>query len=345
MIRNYCLILIFWLFCSSLSAALTLREKISSLLVLGVSNPSVSDVKVEQVLNESVGGVFFVGSKFSSDSMRAYVQFLQENTELPFIIAVDQEGGRVQRLKEAPFMRPAAADLASRSSVMKTYHEAHRVGEALQKIGVNMLLGPCVDVAEPKDLGVIGDRSFSSNPMAVSKYAFAVFKAYDALNLISVPKHFPGHGITLQDSHYTLPFIPSASMKRFYRDLYPFSVLSQLNVPVIMVGHLIIESLDRDFPASLSSSLIEDVLKQQLGFKGIVMSDDLSMGALKKWSLEQRCLLAFKAGCDVLLLQARPSQLKNCLDFLETAVKKGRLSEKQLDVSYQRLQRLRQTFL
>jgi beta-N-acetylhexosaminidase len=221
--------------------------------------------------------------------------------EPPLWIAVDQEGGRVARLGP-PFLKaPPARLLGQIDDVLLTRDVGRVLGEQLAQLGFNLNFAPVLDVDSNPDNPVIGDRAFSSDPEKVSRHAAAFAAGLAQAEVASCGKHFPGHGDTLQDSHFALPVLPHDRARLDRVELAPFAALSG-NLPSIMTAHVVFQSIDPSRPGTLSRDVIE-VLRRQLGFNGVVFSDDLEMKAVSEtYGVAQAACLAIEAGCDQVLI-------------------------------------------
>jgi beta-N-acetylhexosaminidase len=214
----------------------------------------------------------------------------------PFAISVDQEGGRVARLREPHFRNfpPArqmdTADLQAIGRAM---------GEQMASVGINLDFAPVLDVQESLE-GVIGARSFGGDPDLVARRALAWLEGLELAGVAGCVKHFPGHGDGSCDSHVDLPI---ADRRTRERHLPPFARAVEAGVRAVMVGHLMVESLDPDLPATLSNRIVSGVLRQQMGFDGVVFTDDMQMGAITRgWGIGEAAVMAVRAGCDALLV-------------------------------------------
>ena len=189
-------------------------------------------------------------------------------------------------------------------------------------LSVSNALAPVVDVGQGPG---IGDRSFSNDPQSVIRNAGAVISGFEQAGVLPVLKHFPGHGRASQDSHFGLPTTPSIESLREV-DLLPYQELLK-DSHAVMVGHLVVPSLTGDLPASLSSAAIEDLLRNELSFNGLVLTDSLGMGAISdRWSIPEAAVMALSAGVDIIMI-SDPSQVSTLLDWLEESLEVGELKE------------------
>jgi len=282
-----------------------------------------------------LGGVVVLGSP--SASIRADITRFQKRSLFgPGIIAVDEEGGRVQRLSELTSYVPSARKVASTLNVDQARQLASEHAHAIGELGFTMNLAPVADLDFSR---AIGDRSFGRDANVVAAFAMATADGILEAGLVPVLKHFPGHGRGT-DSHYGLPVIPTVKVLE-HHDLVPFVEASERKDIPIMVGHLVVEGLTQGQPASVSSAAINGLLRSEIGFKGLVMTDALNMKAITE-SLNdaEAAEMSLAAGVDLVML----SSLKETSDVLERVVeatRSGRISEKSINESFLRVMNTR----
>jgi beta-N-acetylhexosaminidase len=232
----------------------------------------------------------------------------------PFpLIAVDQEGGRVERFKDPPFTRfPPARACSLFCCRNETVAEA--VGAAiaaeLRAVGIDMNFAPVLDVDSNPRNPVIGDRAFSEDPTGAAALGIAFAKGSLSRGVLPVGKHFPGHGDTSADSHKELPIVRAGRQTLLRRELLPFRRAAQAGIPALMTAHVMYPALDRALPATLSRKILHDLLRERMRFRGAVFSDALEMKAIAdRYGLGEAAVLAVAAGCDVVLVcRGEPAQ-------------------------------------
>jgi beta-N-acetylhexosaminidase len=232
----------------------------------------------------------------------------------PFpLIAVDQEGGRVERFKDPPFTRfPPARACSLFCCRNETVAEA--VGAAiaaeLRAVGIDMNFAPVLDVDSNPRNPVIGDRAFSEDPTGAAALGIAFAKGSLSRGVLPVGKHFPGHGDTSADSHKELPVVRAGRQTLLRRELLPFRRAAQAGIPALMTAHVMYPALDRALPATLSRKILHDLLRERMRFRGAVFSDALEMKAIAdRYGLGEAAVLAVAAGCDVVLVcRGEPAQ-------------------------------------
>lgn len=338
-------------FISLLGTDLTIEEKVGQLLFVHFRGESFDD-KMEKALSElHPGGIIyfpFANGLTDFTKITALSTALQSKSQIPLFIAADQEGGRV-----AFYPFPAQREQAG----LPIYELTLGMGKILNNLGINLNLSPVVDVDSNPNNPVIGNRSFSNDAATVIKCAQEAIRGYKESGIFCCLKHFPGHGDTDTDSHLGLPVINKSLEDLNKVELAPFYQLhNQTNF--IMTAHLLVPALDEHNPATLSSKTLRDLLRNQWGYKGIILSDSLIMRALTPdpLKLKETALHAFNAGCDMLLICGRirnedgsyyepsPAEYLDVHNYLVTCVKNGIISEERLNESVDRILNLKKKY-
>ena len=267
---------------------------------------------------------------------------LHDAAAAPLLLGVDQEGGRVTRLP-APFLvPPAAATLGTLKDEALTKDLARAVGHELRAAGFTWNLAPVVDVNTNPRNPIIGDRAFSHDPDRVARLGAATIDGFTDVGILATAKHFPGHGETAADSHLTLPESPQPSARWRAVEFVPFRRAIQAGVPTVLVAHLSCPALDPETPSSLSRPIITGILREELGFDGVVVSDDLEMAAIAgRFAIGEAAVRFFEAGGDLALICHDPGRQQAAMAAVEAAVRSRRLSEARLADSLGRIARLR----
>ncbi|OCW87097.1 glycoside hydrolase family 3 N-terminal domain-containing protein [Gordonia sp. SMJS1] len=314
-------------------AKLSVRQKLAQLIVVGVTGAADAQQIVE---NEEIGGIF-VGSWTDKAILTSGAAArISQNSPIPLMVTVDQEGGRVSRLSALGIDHASARELAQTKTPEQVRAIAADVGRKLKRLGVTVDFAPVADVSDESDNEVIGDRSFSNDPEVVTEYAGAYAAGLADAGITPVYKHFPGHGHGSGDSHLGVVTVPSLAELQD-SDLVPFrTLLRDPGTAGAMVGHLIVPGLTRGLPASISRPAIQ-MLRTGVGydgprFDGVIYSDDLSgMAAISaQYPIEQAVEKFILAGGDVALWLST-DRVGSVLDNLERAVSAGRLAPARLD--------------
>ena len=260
------------------------------------------------LLEENVGGVILFSRNY--ESPQQIIELVQEIRNLkspPLLVAVDQEGGRVQRLRDGFTLIPAMRkigrlyEMNAKTALKVSETAGWIIGAELRSVGIDLSFAPCVDL----DWGVssvIGDRSFHKNKFAVENLAYHFSKGMRESGMSPVAKHFPGHGAVATDSHEDLP-VDRREFSELLDDIYPYESLIRKNtVPAVMMAHIIYKEAD-NLPASISEYWMKNHLRHQLNFNGVIFSDDLSMHALRNYGdTVTRADKALRSGCDMILI-------------------------------------------
>lgn len=275
--------------------------------------------------------------------MEEFIQDLQQtsisSSGIPLFISIDQEGGRVKRIKQGitDFPGNMAFGVVEDKELM---NDAARIlGIQLRLLGVNMNLAPVLDVNNNPRNPVINTRSFGSDPDIVSMMGIAYIKGLQDSKCISVGKHFPGHGDTDKDSHITLPEI-SYNIERLQKvEFIPFVEAINEEVECIMTAHISFPSiLNNNLPATLSDKFLNEILRKKMKFNGLIITDDLEMKAISEMmNIGEAAVKSIKAGADIVLISSHGNDLKKVARAIKEAVKSGYLSQERIDISVKRI--------
>ena len=324
---------------------MTLDEKIGQMIIISYRSPSLDSTLKKAVEEVKPGGIILFAENMSSyDGTIKFIKDVKALSSIPMFISIDEEGGRVQRLINVKGVSisnvPNMLSVGEKNDLDLTYNVGKLIAEELRVFGINMDFAPDIDVLTNPDNTVIGNRSFGSDKELVAKHGISLAKGLEDNGVIAVYKHFPGHGNTAVDSHYSLPVLDLTKEALEEVDVYPFKEAIKNNASVIMIGHLAVPYLtDNKDPASLSKTLITGYLKNNLGYKGLVITDALDMGALTNYySANEICGKAVEAGVDILLA---PSSSRVCLKSVQDAIKNGKITEEQIDESVKKILKLK----
>ncbi|MEO0336709.1 MAG: beta-N-acetylhexosaminidase, partial [Pseudomonadota bacterium] len=268
----------------------------------------------------------------------AQIEAIQE-TGLPLLFMVDQEGGQVARIKTQP-ASPSALAMGRTANSELIKKIGYTTGKLLEAIGVNMNLAPVLDVANPSEKHFIGNRAFSGDPSAVAQYGVAFSKGLVEAGVIPTAKHFPGHGGTRQDSHKVKAKKMDSLNELLQRDLLPFAEYSKIpNTKALMVAHVAYPNLDPSgLPATFSKPIITNLLRDQLAYNGIVITDDLEMsGAAGVGGVGQRAVHAVKAGVDMIMVAWSLKKQRLVKTALLDAIRSGEISKDRINDSLRRI--------
>jgi beta-N-acetylhexosaminidase len=319
----------------------SLEFQVSQLLLVGFWGATATRRSAGLVQRDVGGLVLFRRNIRSLPQLRRLLDQLQARADVPLEIAVDEEPGRVARLAGLIPGAPSARELG-RLPTSTVYAYGLRIGRGLAGAGITTDLAPVLDVTGAGRLSVIGDRSFGDDPDTVSRAGIAFEKGLTAGGVTTVGKHFPGHGRTTIDSHRVLPVVDVSVSRLTTWDLRPFARAVDHGLPGVMVGHLLIRRLDPRLPASLSPAVVGRLLRGQLGFRGLAVTDALEMGAIQaSWDLPTAAELAVRAGIDQVLISERDDLVPAVVDRLTDAVEAGRLSRARVREAFLRVERFK----
>jgi beta-N-acetylhexosaminidase len=341
-------------------AAVSLNDKIGQMVLVGFrgmkldsSNPILADIRERRI-----GGIVLFDFDVPSQSpvrniespsqVRDLTAALIEASPFPLLIAVDQEGGKISRLKEK-FGFPATVSqqsLGTSDDIVATRKSAEETAKTLAECGFNINFSPVVDLNINPENPVIGgrERSFSADPAVVTKHAIEVIKAHHARGILTTLKHFPGHGSSKNDSH--LGFVDVTETWR-HTELEPYEKIIAAGLSdTVMTAHIFNSKLDTSLPATLSGRTIDGLLRDELRFDGVVISDDMQMKAISaRYGFEEAILLAIGAGVDILAFANNsvfdPDVAASTIGIIRKAVRDGKVGEERIDRSYARIIRLK----
>jgi beta-N-acetylhexosaminidase len=302
-------------------------------VIFGLSGPELTaDERAFFGECQPAGYILFKRNIIDRAQLRALTDSLRDisgRADIPILI--DQEGGRVARMQPPVWPAfPAGAvfdalyDISAMTAIEAARVNAHALALTLTEVGINVNCAPLLDVRVPETHAAIGDRAMGSDPMRVAALGRAILDGLQAGGVVGVVKHMPGHGRALVDSHHELPRV-SATREELEQDFSPFRSLN--NAPMGMTGHIVFDAYDRDLPATMSPTIISDVIRGNIGFDNLLMSDDLDMNALSG-DIASRAEACIVAGCDIAL---------NCWGRMDEMI---RIADRLPDISVQAGERL-----
>jgi beta-N-acetylhexosaminidase len=330
----------------SLVDRMSVPELVGQMFVVSVGGTQ-PDYYVEKMVRErNIGGVILFGYNMEGEAqvrnLTTSLQRLSMRTEpaVPLFVAVDQEGGEIS---SAPWVspQPAAAEIGLRGDPAEARAVAEQIGTELMRAGVNTNFAPVVDTGFG---AAIGARSYGEDPRLVSEMGAASVEGFEAAGIAASAKHFPNHGPALTDSHEELPVIDHGMRTIESYDLPPFRAAVEAGVPMVMAGHLLYPAVDPERPASLSPEWIE-VLRADLGFDGVVVTDDLAMaGASGGGTPDRAAVRAVEAGADLLVVSSPPQRQADAYDAVVAAVESGEIPEEEVRASVRRLLEVKKNY-
>jgi beta-N-acetylhexosaminidase len=338
-------------------SSLTLREKIGQLLNVGFRGctPAECGLIVRDIRELNLGGVILFDQEMADPTtkrrniespaqVRNLVSYLQQQARIPLLVSIDQEGGRVNRLKPVYGFPESISheELGRLNDPATTYRHATATAQTLAGLGLNLNLAPVVDLDAHPDNPIIKGkgRSFSADPQIVARHAAEFVRAHRDHHVLTCAKHFPGHGSATGDTHLGLVDVTQTWHER---ELIPFQqLIAAGQSDAIMTAHVFNAKLDPAHPATLSRAVITGILRERLGFDGVISSDDMEMKAISsRYGLENSVPAAIEAGLDVLCfgnnLSYDPDIARKASDILVRAVESGSIPEQRIDQSCRRV--------
>jgi beta-N-acetylhexosaminidase len=339
--------LLFSLLLPFVAPAADLKTEIAQMLVVGFEG----DDGVRAVRDHHVGGVILFDRNIQSPEQLRRLTDELKKIDSTLIISIDQEGGYVNRLKESKGFPASvsAARLGRLNDPETTRRAAATMAATLKQAGINVDFAPCVDLNLNPRNPVIGavERSYSADPEVVVKHAGIVLEELQKQGIAGCLKHFPGHGSSTKDTH-----VSAADVTQTWRpaELEPYKALARRS-PMVMTSHIFNSNLDPDYPATMSHKILTGILREQIGFRGVIITDDLAMGAMvDNYSQEEILVGAINAGADMLCLSNNggtydPEMVPHAIEIIAAAVEQGRISRSRIDNAYRRIEKLKKSLL
>lgn len=291
-----------------------LRKTLGQCFFIGFEGLELPSTVQAFITENAIAGVTLFANNYESPAQVAElinnIQALRGDGP-PLAIAVDHEGGKVQRFKK-PFTKfPEARVIGDKDSPKLAFECAEAMGKELKTVGINLVYAPVADINTNPGNPVIGRRAFGETEERVSKMVSAYVRGFLTQGVQPVVKHFPGHGDTAQDSHFHLPKIKTPLDTIVSRELKPFAKAFRSKCEMVMTAHILVETLEPKLPATLSAKILQGILREQLGYRGLVISDDMEMKAIADHFGEADApLKALEAGVNILLYHTEPAQTR-----------------------------------
>jgi beta-N-acetylhexosaminidase len=333
-----------------LIASMSDRELIGQMVMIGFSGQSDMDDDTISLMQEyDVGNVILFGwnTNTFAQTKKLTERIRSHNaTDIPLTIGIDIEGGSVTRFKGQwkPFIS-SAKKLGEANDPERVFEQYKRIGEKLREIGVNIDLAPVMDIAPHPSATFLGNRLFGSDPDRVAPLIREAVKGLHAGGCAAMGKHFPGHGNTAADSHHTLPVLDATRDEMEAYELVPFQAGVDEGLDAMLVAHLSYPHVDADYITSVSPTVITGILRDEMGFDGVVFSDDMRMKGIRdRYPVGEAAVMHILAGGDVVLIGMHYKLQSAVLDGLYQAVQDGRLTRGRLEESVRRIFRMKQAY-
>jgi beta-N-acetylhexosaminidase len=328
---------------------LTLDEKIGQMLMFGIDGYEISGNTKKLIDKDKIGGFIIMGDNVqSSTQLRKLMNSLkQQNSQnnIPLFLSVDEEGGRISRMPKEFKSLPTNEAIGKINNKEFSYNIGSIIAEQISAFGFNMDFAPVLDINSNPKNPVIGNRSFGSNAQVVSDLGVETMKGIQSRNVIPVIKHFPGHGDTSVDSHKGLPSVNNDLNRLESFEFIPFSKAIDEGAEVVMIAHILLKKIDEKNPSSMSKTIITDILRNKLKFQGVVITDDMTMGAIiKNYKIGEAAVKSVKAGSDIVLVCHGYNNEMEVISALKKAVGDGDISQERIDESVYRILKLKQKY-
>lgn len=320
---------------------MSLKDKIGQMIFVSYRTLDYNDDLDNILKTVKPGGFILFGENISTyEQVSEYVKKIKSTADIPMMISIDQEGGRVQRIKNLPDAN--ALEIPSMYTLGKTKNKelSKNVGKVLASelvpFGINTDFAPSLDIFSNPNNTVIGQRAFGSDAQTVIDMAIPFSNGMQEEGIIPVYKHFPGHGDTDSDSHVELPVVNKTKEELLENELLPFKAAIENDAQMIMVAHIALPEITGNYvPATLSKEIVNGILREELGFNGVVITDAVEMKALAdNYSQEDICKMAINAGVDMILMPEDPIK---ALDTIEKLVNEGTITEERINESVKRI--------
>lgn len=324
---------------------MTLREKIGQMLIIAYYDTNYTN-ELDTLLKEVKPGGFILFEKnvTNYENTVNYISKIKATANIPMIMSIDQEGGRVQKIKNVDGVNvqiiPNMYDLGKTYDTELSYDVGTVIGEELSAFGVNTDFAPILDIFSNPDNKVIGNRAFGNDSNTVISMALPLARGIKNSSVFPVYKHFPGHGNTGSDSHVELPVVSKTKEELYQNELLTFKAAIEDGAEMIMTAHIALPKVTGSYiPATLSKDIVNGILREEMGFDGVVVTDAINMKALSdNYSLEQICEYTINAGVDIILM---PTDPKDALNTIERLVNNGNITEDRINESIKRILKLK----
>ena len=328
---------------------MTIDEKIGQLIIAGFDGTTVNDELRSLILEKYVGGVILFSKNDESASqvvvLKKEIKEIKKVKKRTMFITVEEEGGLVSRMPSEFKDIPTNSDIAKYDDEDLSYNIGKVIGEEISSLGFNMDFAPVLDINSNPNNPVIGDRSFGDNEAIVSKLGIATMKGLKDSNVIASVKHFPGHGDTSVDSHVGLPVVEHDLERLKSFELVPFKKAIDAGADMVMVSHIMLPKIDEKEPATLSKTIITDILRKDMNYNGVVVTDDMTMGAIiNNYDIGEAAVKSINAGVDIVMVCHQYDNVIKVIDSIKEAVKNGTITEERLDKSVERILKLKDKY-
>lgn len=329
--------------------SMSLGEKVGQLVIAGLEGYGVDENSKHLIEQYHVGGfILFKKNIKDSGQMLSLLNSLKGTNsvnKIPLFLSIDEEGGRISRFPDEFLKFPTNEKIGELNNAALSNKVGSIIGQELKAFGFNVDFAPVLDINSNPNNPVIGDRSFGPNANIVSRLGVETMKGLQSQNVISVVKHFPGHGDTSVDSHVGLPVVNHNIDRLKSFELVPFASAIENGADAVMVAHILLPKIDASNPASFSKAVISDILRTEMKFDGVVITDDFTMGAImKNYDIGKAAVKSIQAGSDIVLVCHGYGNQEAVIKALQNAANSGAISEDRIDRSVYRILKLKSKY-
>ena len=331
-------------------STMTLEEKVGQMMFYGVNGTNVDDKVVNLFEDQHAGGIILYGHRnfwgSSLDNNVKYVNSIKkanrQNSDIPLFIGFDEEGGSMSQLPQELMRTPSKGELGNTNDSSLATGIGAGTAKKLKLLGINTDFGTVLDINTNKNNPIIGVRSYGSTKEKVTEIGINELKAIQNEGVIPTVKHFPGHGDTEVDSHLGLPSLNHDLNRLKSTELVPFQTAINNGVDMVMTAHIMLPQIDKEYPATMSKKILTDLLRDEMGYKGVIITDDLEMQAISKnWDLGEAAIKSVEAGADILLVCHTIENQQKVYNAVVQGVNDGKIDENRIDESVRRILRLK----
>lgn len=329
--------------------SMTLEEKIGQLLIVGLEGLDISEDEIHNIKENKVGGFIFFSRNISDKNqlIKLLDNLKKENNinKIPLFLSIDEEGGLVSRLSSLVANLKNPSNLGKVNDLELSYSYGENLGLKLSSFGFNLNFAPVLDINSNPSNPVIGNRAYGKTAQSVSDHGLSLLEGIKSQGVIPTGKHFPGHGDTTVDSHLDLPLVYKTLDELREMELVPFKNAIENDIGMLMVAHILYPNIDGDFPSSMSSVIIDNILRDDLGYDGVVISDDMTMGAIvENYSIQEAGIRFLKAGGDIILISHGPGNSDLIIDRIKEEIDRGQLTIDEVEEKVYRILRLKEQY-
>lgn len=328
---------------------MSLDEKLGQMIMVGLNGYVVDNAARQMLESYHVGGFILYGSNVESQeqllALTNSLKSINSASKLPLLISVDEEGGRISRMPKELKDIPTNKEIGKINNEEFSYKIGGLLAAEVKAFGFNMDFAPVLDINSNPKNPVIGDRAFGADERVVSNLGVQTMKGIEASGVIPVVKHFPGHGDTSVDSHVGLPSVDNDLERLKSFELLPFTNAIENGADVVMAAHILLPKIDGENPATMSKAIIMGILREQMNYDGVVITDDMTMGAIvENYEIGAASVKSVEAGSDIILVAHGNDNALAVLEKMKEAVEQGLVSEERINKSVYRILKLKQKY-